>query len=349
MRQAVTTEDPTHFEIEEYEDPPLAATEVLLRVRATGICGSDLHAYRGGRWRAGRVLGHEIAGEVASVGSEVTGLELGERVALQPRTFCGRCAECRGGRTELCVMDAGVYGLQMPGGFRETLVVPQQNLFPVEPSLDFAVAALAEPLAVAVHGHRVAAQLDAARPTNGERVVVLGGGPIGLMCVFYAAQAGASEIAVTARYEQQAEAAKRLGATHVFEATSEGEAALEDWSRGHPVDLVMETVGGVAQTPTQAARVVRRGGRILILGGFSEEVPLSANLVMGKQLRVAGTIFYGYIGMQHDYEIATALVDAHRDVLATLITHRVPLEEAARGIEYAGNKSSGAVKVTVEP
>lgn len=349
MRQAVTTEDPARFEIEEYEDGPLAPHEVLLRVRATGICGSDLHAYRHARWQAGRVLGHEIAGEVAAVGDGVTDLEVGRRVALQPRTFCGRCAECRGGRTELCTTDAFVYGLQLPGGFRETLIVPEQNLFPVEPTLDFAVAALAEPLAVAIHGHRVAAQLDAARPTNGERVVVLGGGPIGLMCVFYAAQAGASAVAVTCRYEQQAAAATRLGATQVFEATDEGEAALQQWSRAHPVDLVMETVGGVAQTPTQAARVVRRGGRILILGGFAADVPLPANLVMGKQLRVAGTIFYGYIGMKHDYEIATELVDAHREVLGTLITHRVPLEEAARGIEYAANKASGAVKVTVEP
>jgi len=239
--------------------------------------------------------------------------------------------------------------LQLPGGFRQTLVVPQQNLFAVEPTLDYAVAALAEPLSVAIHGHRVAAQLDAARPTNGERVVVLGAGPIGLMCAFYAAQAGASEIAVTYRYAQQAEAATRLGATHLFSADEDGETALQTWSEQHPVDLVMESVGGVAQTPTQAARVARRGGRILILGGFATDVPLPANLVMGKQLRVAGTIFYGYIGMMHDYEIATGLLDRHRDVLSTLITHRVSLEDVALGIEYAANKASGAVKVTVEP
>ncbi len=349
MQQAVTTEDPARFEIEEYEDGPLGPTDVLLRVRATGICGSDLHAYRQDTWRGGRVLGHEIAGEVAAVGSDVARVAVGERVALQPRTFCGECSECRGGRTELCTTDAALYGLQLPGGFRQTLVVPQQNLFVVDSTLDYAVAALAEPLSVAIHGHRVAAQLDAARPTNGERVVVLGAGPIGLMSVFYAAQAGASDIAVTCRYEQQAEAATRLGATQVFAADEDGEAALQAWAHEHPVDLVMETVGGVAQTPTQAARVVRRGGRILILGGFAIDVPLPANLVMGKQLRVAGTIFYGYIGMKHDYEIATELLDAHRDVLGTLITHRVPLEDAARGIDYAANKASGAVKVTVEP
>lgn len=350
MRQAVTTDDPARFILEEYEDPPPEPGEVLLRVRACGICGSDLHAYRDQtRWRAGRVLGHEIAGEVAALGAEVTRLAVGDRVALQPRLFCGECAECRGGRIELCTVRGELYGLALPGGFRETLTVPEENLFLVDSNLDFAVAALAEPLAVAVHGHRVAAQLDAARPTRGERVVVLGAGPIGLMSVFYAARAGASEIAVTCRYEQQANAATRLGATEVFVADDEGEAALQGWADAHPVDLVMETVGGTAQTPTQAARLARRGGRILILGGFATDVPLPAQLVMSKQLRVAGTVFYGYIGMLHDYEIATALLEEHRELLGGLITHRVPLEEAARGIEYAGNKTSGAVKVTVEP
>ena len=199
MRQAVTTADPATFEIEELESETPGRGEVVLRIRGCGICGSDLHAYRDrSRWTAGRVLGHEIAGEVATLGAGVTGLRVGQRVALQPRLFCGECAECRGGRTELCVSAGGLHGLQLPGGFRETLTVPQENLFPVADDLDFAVAALTEPLAVAVHGHRVAAQLDAARPTRGERVVVLGAGPIGLMSVFYARQAGATEVAVTA-------------------------------------------------------------------------------------------------------------------------------------------------------
>ncbi len=349
MRQAVTTEDPAEFLIEEAPPEPPGAGEVVLRVRGSGICGSDLHAYRDrSRWRAGRVLGHEIAGEVAELGEEVMGLRVGQRVALQPRLFCGRCAVCRGGRTELCQEAGGLYGLHRPGGMREMLTVPEENLFPVPDDLDFAVAALAEPLAVAVHGHRVAAQLDAARPTRGERVVVLGAGPIGLMSVFYAHQAGA-EVAVTARYAHQAEAARMLGAEVVFEADGEGPAELEAWAGEQPVDLVMETVGGTAETPTLAARVARLGGRVLVLGVFTGGVGIPASLIVGRQLRLAGTVFYGYIGMQHDYEITTALLSEHRELMGRLITHRVPLDDAARGIALAGDKRSGALKVTVEP
>lgn len=349
MRQAVTTADPARFDIEQLPDEHPGPGQVVLRIRGCGICGSDLHAYRDpSRWTAGRVLGHEIAGEVAELGEGVTDLEVGQHVALNPRLFCGKCPECRGGRTELCMRAGGLYGFQQPGGFRETLTVPRENLFPVAPDLDFAVAALAEPLAVAVHGHRVAAQLDPAHP-HGERVVVLGAGPIGLMSVFYAAQAGASEVAVTARYNHQAEAARMLGATHVFDSDNDGPAELIAWSREHPVDLVMETVGGSAETPALAGRVARVGGRVLILGGFSEGIGMPANLIMGRQLRVAGTIFYGYIGFQHDYEIATALLDEHRDTFARLITHRVPLDDVAQGIAYAGDKTSGALKVTIEP
>ena len=350
MRRAVTTNDPAKFEVIDFPEEPPGRGEVVLRVRACGICGSDLHAYRDrSRWTAGRVLGHEISGEIAELGEGVSGLQVGDRVALEPRTYCGACAECRGGRTELCQVEGQLFGIVLPGGFGETLTVPAQNLFRVADDLDFAVAALAEPLAVAIHGHRVAAQLDAARPTRGERVVVLGAGPIGLMCAFYAARAGATEVAVTARYEHQAEAARMLGATHTFEAGGDGPAALRAWSEEHPVDLVMESVGGTADTPTLAGQVARRGGRVLILGGFAGNVPMPAGLIMSRQLRVAGTIFYGSIGMQHDYEIATALLDEHRDLLGKLITHRLGLDEVAAGVGFAGNKTSGALKVTIEP
>ncbi len=356
MRRAVSTEDPTRFEIEEYEAEPPGPGEVLLRVRASGICGSDLHSYRDesrwlspeGGWQAGRTPGHEVAGEVAELGEGVQGLAEGQRVALQPRPFCGVCDACRGGRTELCRYSPGLFGEQMPGGCSEYLTVPAPNLFPVADDLDFAVAALAEPLAVGVHGHRVAAQLDPTRPTKGERVAVLGAGPIGLMSVFYASQAGA-EVAVTYRYPQQAEAARRLGAAQLFEADGNSEAELLAWAKDHPVDLVMETVGGPAETPGVAVRVARRGGRVLLLGVPSRQVTLPAQAILTKQLRIAATVFYGYIGMRHDYEIATALLNEHRELLDTLITHRVPLDEVARGYALAADKTSGAIKVSIQP
>ncbi|MBA01052.1 MAG: hypothetical protein CL752_01345 [Chloroflexi bacterium] len=356
MKQAVTTKNPSSFDIVEFDEREPQSNEVLIKIKASGICGSDLHAYREPeKWTAGRVLGHEIAGEVESIGDKVTRVKIGQRVAFQPRLFCGICSSCQGGRTELCQNAGGLHGAtfftngtQLPGGFRETLVVPEVNLFPVDDDLDFAIAALAEPLSVAVHGHRVATQLDPMTTTHGERVVILGAGPIGLMSVFYARQAGAGDIAVTARYPQQIEAAKMLGATHVFPSDEDGPERLEHWSKQNPVDLVMETVGGTAQTPTLASRISRIGGKILLLGVFSGDNPLPARSIVSKQLRIAGTIFYGYIGFHHDYEIATQLLSSHREKMAKLITHRVPLEDVAKGIELAGNKKSGSIKVTVE-
>ena len=356
MRRAVTTEDPTKFEIEEYEAVPPGPGEVLLRVRASGICGSDLHAYRDpshwitpeSGWKAGRTPGHEVAGEVAGLGDGVTELREGQRVALQPKPFCSACPECRAGRMEICSRSSGIYGEAMPGGCSEYLTVPAKNLFPVAGDLDFAIAALAEPLAVAVHAHRVAVQLDASAPTARERVVVLGAGPIGLMSVFYASQAG-GDVAATYRYPQQEEAARRLGATQTFKADDDGERALLEWSKTTPVDLVMETVGGSAETPELAAKVARTGGRLLLIGVPSAGINLSAQRLIFKQLRLASTVFYAYIGMQHDFEIATQLLDEHRDLMATLITHRIPLDEAARGWATAADKTSGAIKVTITP
>lgn len=355
MKTAVTTLDPMVFEIIESDVKSPDLTEVLIRVKACGICGSDLHAYRDpshwlspdASWKAGRVLGHEIAGEVVELGASVGHLEIGDHVTLQPRLFCGECAECRMGRTEICQQSNGLFGGELPGGFSEYLTVPQENLFRISDSVDFAVAALAEPLAVAVHGHRVAAQLDSTRPTYGERVLILGSGPIGLMSTFYAKQSGASEVIATYRYPQQRDAALSLGATQVFH--SEDEEGLRSFCESVPVDSVIETVGGSADTAALACRLVRRGGRVVILGVFSRSVMMPAHVILSKQLRVAGTVFYSYVGFKHDYELAVELLENNTDLMSTLITHRVSLQDAGTGIKLAGDKASGAIKVTVQP
>jgi L-iditol 2-dehydrogenase len=355
MKTAVTTLDPMVFEIIESDMNPPAQTEVMIRVKACGICGSDLHAYRDpshwlspdAGWKSGRVLGHEIAGEVVEQGAGVRRFEIGDHVTLQPRLFCGECAECRTGRTEICQQSNGLFGGELPGGFSEYLTVPQENLFRISDSVDFAVAALAEPLAVAVHGHRVAAQLDSTRPTYGERVLVLGSGPIGLMSTFYAKQSGASEVIATYRYPQQRDAALLLGATQVFH--SEDEEGLESFCESVPVDSVIETVGGSADTAALACRLVRRGGRVVILGVFSRSVMIPAHVILSKQLRVAGTVFYSYVGFKHDYELAVELLENNTDRMSALITHRVSLQDAGNGIKLAGDKASGAIKVTIQP
>ena len=134
---------------------------------------------------------------------------------------------------------------------------------------DFVLGAMWEPLSVAIHGYRLAARLDPDRPTTGERVVVLGAGIIGLLSAYYAKEAGAAEVVITAKYSHQAEAARTLGADAVFGSNSEGLAALDGWAEPQPPDVVIETVGGSADTLADAIGIVRRGGRIALLGVFT--------------------------------------------------------------------------------
>ncbi|HJM89981.1 MAG TPA: alcohol dehydrogenase catalytic domain-containing protein [Dehalococcoidia bacterium] len=350
MRQAYSAEEPGHFEIRDVDDSPAPGSgEVQMRVRACGVCGSDLHPLRSPeRWQSGRVRGHEISGEIIAVGEDVEQWRPGDRVAVQPNLFCGHCGNCRSGQITLCETEFSVVGLTRPGGYSELLTLPQQNVFRLPDGVDFAVGALTEPLAVVAHGYRLAAELDSLRATTGERVLILGGGMIGLLAAFYARQAGAGEVAITARHEHQANSARQLGATRVFTADEDGEAALREWSQANPVDLVIESVGGGGSTLAQAMDAVRRGGRILVLGVASPGATMPVGSLIGKEVRLVGSLMYGYAGKHADYDLAIELERRFGDVLGTLITHRVPFDEIDRAHALALDKSSGSIKVTIE-
>jgi threonine dehydrogenase-like Zn-dependent dehydrogenase len=208
---------------------------------------------------------------------------------------------------------------------------------------------MTEPLAVAVHGFRLAARLDPDRPTSGERVVVLGAGIIGLLSVFYAKRAGSREVAVTAKYPFQAEAAVAMGADHVFGTNKTAQDELAEWAATHPVDVVIETVGGAANTPAEATRIVRSGGRIALLGIFTNDIVLpSAGLTL-KEPRIVFPFGYSYIGPHADYQIAVDLLGDEPELLGSLITHRFSLDSVAEMMQTATDKAAtGAIKVVVE-
>lgn len=346
MRRAVTAANAT-FELEDRTPATPGAGEVQVRVGAAGVCGSDLHGYRrADGWPVGLVRGHEIAGEIAETGPGVEGLRPGDRVAVEPLIYCERCEYCLAGDYDLCVTRS-LIGVGPPGGFAEYVTVPAHAAFAVPHDLDLAVAALAEPLAVAIHGMRVAASMVSATAPGRDRVVVLGSGVIGLMAAFYAHQSGAAEVAVTARYPQQAAMALRLGATHAFDSADP--ASIRAWAEEHAVDCVVEAVGGEADTVNQSLELVRPGGRVLILGVFLQPVLLRTGLMLRKQPRMVSTLTYSRTGAHADYEVAIDLLDRHRELMATLITHRFPLAEIDRAFAVAADKSSGAIKVTIEP
>ncbi len=340
MKAAVIT-GPRAIEMREMDVPKPGTGEALIRVRNVGVCGSDLHFFRGEFPVAPDfILGHECAGEIEALGEGVAGFAKGDRVALELFTVCLTCVQCRGGNYHLCP-SRKANGLNVPGGLREYMTVPQYAMYKLPDEVDFELGALVEPLAVDVHGLRL---VDL---KFGERVAVLGAGTIGLLTIAAAKAMGASYIGATARHPHQKEMALAMGADGVFDATPEGYAELTKATRG--ADVVVETVGGHADTLGQAMNVVGAGGRICVLGAFTQPVTIHPIMFFLKEVRIFGSNCYGRGGRQSDYDVAIEIMRRDADNLRQLITHRFPLDRAAEAYATADDKSSGAIKVTITP
>lgn len=341
MRAAFCTA-PGNFELRDVPYPQAEAGQVLVRVRSCGICGSDLHWYHGSFPPPPVCPGHEIAGEVAAVDSADAGVAVGDRVVVEPLVVCGACPACRVGDYQLCSA-VRVLGISRPGGFAECVSVPQERLYRLPAALDFAAGGLAEPAAVAVHGVRLG------HIALGDRVLVLGAGTIGLFCVLAARAAGATQVAITARYPHQAEMARRLGATHVFGSGPEGDRERDDFTAAGPPDVVLETVGGTGETLNEAIQSVRPGGTVVVLGVFFSQPPCDALFLMLKEVRVVGSITYGRAGPRADFTIALQLLASNAAVVNDLVTHRFGLERIGEAFDAAADKRRGAIKVAVLP
>jgi threonine dehydrogenase-like Zn-dependent dehydrogenase len=325
--------------VEDVAAPEPGPGEVVIRVRNCGICGSDLHWYHGQMMIPSVCPGHEIAGEVAATGSGV-GLKAGDPVALEGIASCGTCRACRAGLYQRCLA-VRVLGITIPGGFAEYVKIPARHCFPIPPGVDFPTAALSEPLAVAVHGLRLAGL------EMGQRVAVLGAGTIGLMAVVAARAGGAGEIIVTARRPQQRAAALALGADRVLDE-AEATGPLSDPVEA-PIDLVVETVGGTANTLETAVIACRPGGTVCILGAFTTQPSFPALFVLAKELRLLGSFVYSQAGARADYEIALDILRRQgAGIASTLVTHRFALADIAEAFRIAADKTSGSIKVTID-
>jgi 2-desacetyl-2-hydroxyethyl bacteriochlorophyllide A dehydrogenase len=338
--QAALYAGPRSFDLKDIDRPQPAAGEALVRVRNVGVCGSDLHFYRGEfPVPPGFILGHECAGEVEALGEGVTGFEKGDRVALELFNVCLKCVQCRMGNYHLCPTRKAS-GLNAPGGLREYMTVPAYAMYRLPPEVDFALGALVEPLAVGVHGLRL---VDV---RFGDRVAVLGAGTIGLLAVAAAKAMGATQIAVSARHAHQKSMAQSIGADAVYDATDEGIASMA--AEVGSADVVVETVGGHADTLAHAMTIAGPSARISVLGAFTQPVRIHPITFFLKELRIVGSNCYGRGGRQSDYELAIEIMRRNADRLRPLITHRFPLDRVAEAYATADDKSSGAIKVQVE-
>ncbi len=330
------------MEIAEVTQPVATPDDVIIRVRATGICGSDLLMNDDKTEPDAIPFGHEVSGEVVEVGAGVERSLVGQRVAVETigqGLACMRCWYCRQGQFRQCLNKAENEG----GGFAQYMKRRAIGCYLLPEHLSWEEGAFVEPLAVSVHSVR------RGRMRGGETVVVLGSGSIGLTAIVSARALGAGQILATARHEQQAKSARRLGADQVLPTDGETlQAAVEDATDGRGADLTIETVGGkTGETLDQAIAVTRMQGRIVILGGFRRPISLDWLSPLLKEQSIIFSSCYGIQNGQHDYELAIALLASGKAQLAPLVTHTFPLEDIDRGFHTAYDKKTGSIKVQI--
>ena len=338
--RAIVCPGPGKLALDRLPVPEPGPGEVRLRVRACGICGSDLHLLPGGYLGNSVVPGHEMTGVVDALGDGVAGVTTGDLASVEPLRACGRCDLCGRGRSALC-RELQVLGIHVNGGFAEYALVPSERLFGVPADLPGPLAALAEPMAVVVHG------LRRGGVRQGSRVLVLGAGTLGLLAVLAARGLGA-EAWITARYPHQAERAGALGAVRVLSEKEGSAEALTTLGNEVGFDCVLESVGGEADTLSLAAAAVAPGGTISVVGLFQRPVSLEPTPLFLKEVTLAWSNCYEHAHDGADFERAVALIDAHRGLLEAVTTHSVGLDAIERGFALAGDRRSGSVKVTVE-
>ena len=303
-------------QVEVVEVPAPQDDGVRVRVRAAGICGSDLHMVAGGFLR-GVVLGHEVAGVTDD----------GTAVAVEPLSPCGACAPCVRGDYNLCERGPRmIHGVGCDGGMADEMRVPARALVRLPSGIALGDACLVEPLAVVLHALRRAVL------RGGERVAVVGGGAIGL-CAVAAARAATGDVALEARHDAQRAAGERLGA---------------DAKPAGTYDLVVDAAGSESSF-ARAAELARAGGRIALVGSYWTPVVFPGLALCLKEVDVLPASMYGRAGAQRDIDAAAALLAATPELPRAVISHRFPLAAAAEAFATAADRRAGALKVVLEP
>jgi L-iditol 2-dehydrogenase len=309
--------------------PKASSGDILVKVEAAGICGTDRHLFKGEFPSVpGTTLGHEFSGIV--VDGAVDGLPLGSRVTCDPNTWCGKCEHCRRGRVNLCSENLAT-GIGRDGGFAEYCAFPASKAHLLPAGLDPLHGAFCEPLACTIHGM----DLGAARP--GERVLIIGGGVIGLLAVQLAKLAGCDVMLLTRSSAKQA-LGRKLGARLV--AGSEAEAR-DHWASG--ADLVVECAG-VAATVAMAPRLTRSGGRVVVLGVLpnGEQVPFEPFDLLFREIQLHFSFLNPFT-----HERAAAMISEGSVNVAALVTRTISLQEAPNVIASAAPE--GEVRAIVVP
>ncbi|HKP09790.1 MAG TPA: L-threonine 3-dehydrogenase [Gaiella sp.] len=322
--------------LEEVPEPEVGINDVKIRVAKTGICGTDVHIHRWDAWAQRTipvplVIGHEFVGEVAEVGSNVTGFQPGDTVSGEGHVVCGRCRNCMAGRRQLCAHTIGL-GVQRPGAFAEYVVLPMTNVWHHWPGVQEDVAAIFDPFGNAVH-------TALAFPVLGEDVLVTGAGPIGCMAVAVVRHAGARHVVATDLNPTRRQLAEGMGATLTLDPRERdlGEVQRELGMR-EGFDVMLEMSGNADALRSGIANMAH-GGRVAILGIPTTAVELDLDPVIFNMLTLKG--IYGREMFETWYQMSV-LVDSGLDI-SPVITHRFPYSEFEEAFEVAASGDSGKV------
>jgi L-iditol 2-dehydrogenase len=332
------------LELTEADRPTVGPTDVLIRVAACGICGSDVHGYDGssGRRIPPIIMGHEAAGVVAEIGAAVDRVHIGDRVTFDSTIFCNKCDACRRGAVNLCqnrrVLGVSCSDYRQHGAFAEFVVVPQHIIYTLPPGMPLEHAAMIEPVSIALHAvKRLAIE-------HGERAAVVGSGMIGLLVIQALREAGCTEVTAIDIDDGRLALAKVLGATATLNSSNtDATAQILKRTAGEGVDVTVEVVGNAAAFKTAVA-CVKRGGRIGLVGNLSSEVPFPLQAVVTREITLIGSC-----ASAGEYARAIELVANGTIRVEPLISAVAPLAEGPHWFERLYAREPGLMKVILQP
>ncbi|WP_411348269.1 2,3-butanediol dehydrogenase [Paenibacillus sp. WLX2291] len=332
--------------VEEREVRSVQAGQVKIKVEYAGICGSDLHAYHHGvgiqegqehplsHQKAPLTLGHEFAGTIVELGENVSGINVGQRVVVEPLYHCGVCEYCLHGQYNQCV-DFGFVGLNSDGGFADYVVVEAYMAHQIPDEVSFEEGALVEPTAVAMHAVRHSSL------KVGQKVVVYGAGPIGLLTVLCAKAAGASQIFAVDVFDERLDLAAKLGAIPVNSAKVNATEVISQQSGG--IDIAFEAAG-VQPTMDSAVSIVKKGGQVVVIAAISKPLQVDFFQLLVKEATITATLAYRHIFPEIISLIAAGALDVKQ-----VITHTIKLDDIVeQGLELLlSDKSHAKILVKI--